>query len=52
MLIAGHNPGLQQLIFELVAPERENALFAEVAEKYPTATFARAETTRTKSSMR
>ena len=40
VLLAGHNPGLPQLIFELVAPERENALFAEVAEKYPTATFA------------
>jgi phosphohistidine phosphatase len=40
VLIAGHNPGLQQLIFELVAPEHENALFGAAAEKYPTATFA------------
>src|SRR5690606_10619937 len=40
LLIAGHNPGLQQLIFELVAPSRENALFAQAAQKYPTATFA------------
>lgn len=40
VLIAGHNPGLQELIFDLVAPEHENALFGEVAEKFPTATFA------------
>jgi phosphohistidine phosphatase len=40
VLMAGHNPGLQQLIFDLVAPEHENALFDEVAEKYPTGTFA------------
>src|SRR5690606_31480606 len=37
---AGHNPGLQELIFELVAPERENELFAAATEKYPTAAFA------------
>jgi phosphohistidine phosphatase len=40
VLIAGHNPGLQELIFDLVAPERENGLFAAAAEKYPTAAFA------------
>jgi phosphohistidine phosphatase len=40
VLIVGHNPGLQELIFDLVGPERENALFAAAAEKYPTATFA------------
>lgn len=40
ILIAGHNPGLQELIFELVAPERENELFAAATEKYPTAAFA------------
>ena len=40
VLVAGHNPGLQQLIFDLVAPEHEDALFASAAEKYPTATFA------------
>ena len=40
VLVAGHNPGLQELIFALVAPERENALFDTAAEKYPTATFA------------
>src|SRR5690606_15925611 len=40
VLITGHNPGLQQLIFDLVAAENENALFEAAAEKYPTATFA------------
>ena len=40
VLIAGHNPGLQELIFDLVAPEHENALFDIAAAKYPTATFA------------
>jgi len=40
VLVAGHNPGLQELVFDLVAAENENALFDEVTEKYPTATFA------------
>lgn len=40
VLLAGHNPGLQELIFSLVATENENALFDIAAEKYPTATFA------------
>ena len=40
VLLAAHNPGLQELIFELVAPDEENDLFAEAAEKYPTASFA------------
>jgi len=40
LLLVGHNPGLQELIFELVAPEAENALFGEVAQKFPTAAFA------------
>jgi phosphohistidine phosphatase len=40
LLVAGHNPGLQQLIFDLVSSENENALFEEATEKYPTATFA------------
>jgi len=40
VMLAGHNPGLQELIFDLVAPEQENDLFAAAAEKYPTATFA------------
>jgi phosphohistidine phosphatase len=40
VLLAGHNPGLQELIFDLVADENENALSDVAAEKYPTATFA------------
>lgn len=40
VLIAAHNPGLQELILDIVAPEHEEALFAAAAEKYPTATFA------------
>ena len=40
VLVAGHNPGLQELIFDLVAAENENALFGIAAEKFPTATFA------------
>jgi phosphohistidine phosphatase len=40
VLVSGHNPGLQQLIFDLVAPENENTLFEAATEKYPTATFA------------
>jgi phosphohistidine phosphatase len=40
VLLAAHNPGLQELVFALVSPEAENDLFDELAEKYPTATFA------------
>ena len=40
VLLAAHNPGLQDLVFALVPPEAENDLFDELAEKYPTATFA------------
>ena len=40
VLVAGHNPGLQELIFDLVAAENENKLFDVAAEKFPTATFA------------
>lgn len=40
VLISAHNPGLQQLVFDLIPPEREDALFEEAALKYPTATFA------------
>ena len=40
VLVAGHNPGLQELIFDLVPPAAENELFATAAEKFPTATFA------------
>ncbi len=40
VLIAGHNPGLGDVILELVAPSKENALFDEAKVKFPTAAFA------------
>ncbi|RJY08276.1 SixA phosphatase family protein [Aurantiacibacter aquimixticola] len=40
VLLVGHNPGLQELALELVPAERENDLFGEVMQKYPTAAFA------------
>ena len=40
VLLAAHNPGLQELVLELVGPENENALFGQAMEKYPTAAFA------------
>ncbi|MEO6388504.1 MAG: histidine phosphatase family protein [Croceibacterium sp.] len=40
VMLVGHNPGLQELIFDLVSPEHENDLFSAAAEKYPTATYA------------
>lgn len=39
-LVCGHNPGLGEMVFELVAPRNENALFDEAKVKFPTATFA------------
>ncbi|WP_375291972.1 histidine phosphatase family protein [Qipengyuania sp.] len=40
VLIAGHNPGLGDMVLELVAPSKENALFDEAKVKFPTASFA------------
>lgn len=40
ILLAGHNPGLQELIFDLVPAEAENDLFNVAAAKYPTAAFS------------
>lgn len=40
MLVSGHNPGLQELLLELVSPSHENDLFKEAAIKFPTAAFA------------
>ena len=40
ILLVAHNPGLQELALNLVAPEAENDLFNEVMSKYPTAAFA------------
>ena len=40
VLVAGHNPGLQDVLLDLVSPARENELFREASVKFPTATFA------------
>lgn len=40
VLIVGHNPGLQDVILELVSPAKENALFKEAVVKFPTAAYA------------
>jgi len=40
VLLAGHNPGLQNVLFALVPPDNENGLFDEASVKFPTATFA------------
>lgn len=40
ILVAGHNPGLQDTLLDLVSPARENDLFREATIKFPTASFA------------
>ncbi|MGN6497434.1 MAG: SixA phosphatase family protein [Tsuneonella sp.] len=40
VLVCGHNPGLQDLLLELVPPAAENDLFDEASVKFPTASFA------------
>ncbi len=40
ILLVGHNPGLQDMVLELVSPSHENDLFREASTKFPTATFA------------
>jgi phosphohistidine phosphatase len=40
LLLVAHNPGLQNLIFDLVSPEQNDRLTEAAAEKYPTAAFA------------
>lgn len=40
VLIVGHNPGLQDVLLELVAPGKESALFKEAVVKFPTAAYA------------
>ncbi len=40
VLLSGHNPGLQDLLFALVSPADENDLFDEASVKFPTASFA------------
>ena len=40
VLVAGHNPGLQEVIFDLVPEAAEDKLFDAAAAKFPTASFA------------
>lgn len=40
VLMVGHNPGLEDLIFDLVPDDGSSPLRAVVEEKFPTATFA------------
>ena len=40
MLLVGHTPGMQELLFALVPPHRENELFDEASVTFPPATFA------------
>lgn len=40
VLMVGHNPGVEDLIFDLVPDDGSNPLRAMVEEKFPTATFA------------
>jgi phosphohistidine phosphatase len=40
VLLIGHNPGMQDVLFALVAPTAENALFDEAATKFPTGALA------------
>ena len=40
VLVSGHNPGMQEVLLELVSEEHEDKLFFEAARKFPTAAFA------------
>ena len=40
VLVSGHNPGLGDMIFEMVSPKNENELFDEAKVKFPTAAYA------------
>ncbi|ANY21230.1 Histidine phosphatase superfamily (branch 1) [Tsuneonella dongtanensis] len=40
VLMAGHNPGMQDMLLKLIAPANENALFDEAVVKFPTAAYA------------
>ena len=40
VLVCGHNPGLGDMVLDLVDPAQENALFDEAKLKYPTGAFA------------
>jgi phosphohistidine phosphatase len=40
VLVSGHNPGMQEVLLDLVSEEHEDKLFFEAARKFPTASFA------------
>ncbi|MXO60106.1 histidine phosphatase family protein [Altererythrobacter salegens] len=40
VLLVGHNPGLQELVFRLADPNVDDELLERAAEKFPTATLA------------
>lgn len=40
VMVAGHNPGLQEVVLELVSPAHEDELFREAVVKFPTAAYA------------
>lgn len=40
VMVSGHNPGLQEVLFDLVTHANENDLFFEAARKFPTAAYA------------
>lgn len=40
IMVSGHNPGLQELLFALIPQENENELFHEAVRKFPTAAYA------------
>lgn len=40
VLLSGHNPGLGDMLFELVSPKNENDLYDEAKVKFPTAAYA------------
>jgi len=43
LLLAGHNPGLEDLVLDLVPDDGTSPLRDEIEEKYPTAAFAEME---------
>ena len=40
VLVSGHNPGMQEVLLDLVSHEHETKLFFEAARKFPTASYA------------
>ena len=40
VLLAGHNPGLHELLFHLSDPDDESPFLAQACDKFPTAAFA------------